>query len=477
MNPILATDSYKLSHWKQYPPGTSNLFSYIEARGGKYPLTVFFGLQAIIMKHLLTPITLDDVLQAKELFELHQMPFNMKGWLKVVNEHHGYIPVRICAVREGMAVPTGNVLVTVELTRPDPELFWLVSYIETFLLRVWYPTTVATKSFLAKRVIASALDVSANDRSGLPFKLYDFGARGAACSEAAEMGGMGHLVNFKGSDTIEAIAAIREYYPDPLIPMSAYSIPAGEHSTYASWGRDREVDAYRNMLEVYGGKGKLLAAVSDSYDIYNAVENIWGGVLRDQVIESGTTVVIRPDSGDPHEVIPRLLYILDDKFGHDLNSKGYKVLKHMRIIWGDGISDHGVIEGILRAVLREYYSADNVTFGMGGGLLQKVDRDTLSFAMKASAVLIDGEWRDVYKDPVTQPGKKSKRGRLALVFGSVGHKTIRESELLHPAFNRLEPVYENGKLLRKMTLGAVRDNAEAGLSQILETSVTEQRAA
>lgn len=471
MNPLLATDSYKASHWTQYPPGADSMFSYIEARSSKtYPATVFFGLQAIIQKYLTTRITMEHVLEAQEFFQAHGLPFNLKGWMKIVNVYGGYLPVRISAVEEGMVVPAGNVLVSVEMTVFDREIFWVVSYIETLLLRVWYPTTVATKSYMAKQVIAKMLERTADDLSGLPFKLHDFGARGATCGEAAEMGGMAHLVNFMGSDTVEGVFGAIKYYPDPDIRMPGFSIPAGEHSTYTSWGRENEAEAYRNMLEVYGGDGKMFAAVSDSYDIYNALENIWGGELREAVINSGATVVVRPDSGDPTEVIPRCLDILDEKFGSTVNSKGYKVLNHVRIIWGDGIDDEMVIAQILAHVEWVDYSTDNLAFGMGGGLLQKLNRDTMGFAMKCSSIRINGQWRDVYKDPATQPGKKSKRGRLALVRKGGSYSTIGEA-FLGDTENQLKPVYENGELLRKMTLGEVRRNTNA---VFVEESVSEE---
>lgn len=474
---IFATDSYKASHWTQYPPGADGMFSYIEARSDRtFNKTVFFGLQAIINKYLTHPISSADVFAAMSIYERHGVPFNFEGWMKVVSRHGGYIPVRIFAVPEGSVVPTGNVLMTVEST--DPELFWIASYIETLLLRVWYPTTVATKSYFAKQVLRAALEKSADDLSGLRFKLHDFGARGATCGEAAGIGGAAHLLNFAGTDTVEGLIYAMDNYSASVVP--GFSIPAGEHSTYTSWGRENEAEAYRNMLKRYGGELKVFAAVSDSYDIYNAMENLWGGELRDEVIKSGSTVVIRPDSGDPLEVIPRLMDIAAAKFGCTENSKGYMVLKHIRFIWGDGINDEKEIAEILNVVMRHGYSADNIAFGMGGGLLQKVNRDTLGFAMKCSAISVNGEWRDVYKDPVTQPGKASKRGRLTLLnTPDRGYMTVTEEQRLALGYpskhSALRLVYENGKMLRYYSFDQVRANTGAWTN--LEVSASEEAAA
>jgi nicotinamide phosphoribosyltransferase len=213
------------------------------------------------------------------------------------------------------------------------------------------------------------------------------------------------------------------------------------------------------MLEVYGKKGALLAAVSDSYDIYNACENIWGEELRQAVIDSGATVVIRPDSGDPATVVTRCARILDTKFGHTVNSKGYRVLNNVRIIQGDGINDVS-IRGILLSLEMAGYSADNVAFGQGGALLQALDRDTLKFAMKCSAIRVMGEWRDVYKDPVTDSGKRSKRGRLALTRDQDGaYQTVQWT----PEVNDIMiPVYDTGRLLNPVSFDEVRARAARG---------------
>ena len=460
-NLILNVDSYKTSMFKQYPAGTTGVYSYIESRGGRYDRTVFFGLQAFIKEYLLEPITQADIDVAEELLTAHGLPFNRAGWQYILDKHRGYLPVVIRAVPEGSVVPVRNVLATIENT--DPECYWLTTWLETALLRaVWYGTTVATQSYTIKQVILDYLERT-GDPTTIDFKLHDFGARGVSSMESAGIGGAAHLVNFMGTDTITGVLFAREYYNAGI---SGFSIPAAEHSTITSWGRDGEVDAYRNMLTQFARPGTILAVVSDSYDIYNAASKLWGEELRQQVIDSGATVVIRPDSGDPVEVNRKLVEILGEKFGYTINAKGFKVLNNVRLIQGDGINEL-TVRSILGAFMAQGWSADNIAFGMGGALLQIVDRDTQKFAMKASAACINGEWVNVVKDPITDPGKKSKAGRVALWTNSGGEFA---SSVTAPTgwsdkgtgnwYNALVPVYWNGNLHNEITFEQVRANAK-----------------
>lgn len=451
-NILLNADSYKASHYVQYPANTTVVSSYIESRGGMFEQTLFFGLQAFIKQTLLKPFTQADIDEAEAVLVAHGLPFNKTGWQYILDTYNGYLPIEIQAVPEGSLVNTHNVLVQVKNT--DDNCAWLTSYIETALLRaVWYPTTVASVSYACKQVIARYLAQTADNMEGLLFKLHDFGARGASSEETAALGGMAHLVNFMGTDTLSAIVAARRYYQEP---MAGFSIPAAEHSTITSWGRDGEQAAYANMLKQFSGQGKLVAVVSDSYDLWNAIDNLWGTELRDAVMNSGGTLVIRPDSGDPVQIVSMTIEKLMAKFGFRTNSKGYKVLPDcVRVIQGDGICLSS-IEAILVEMTKRGLSADNIAFGMGGELLQKVNRDTQKFAMKASAVCVNGVWRDVFKDPITDSGKRSKKGRLALVKNSDGlYQTIREQDLGQQQ-NQLRVVYRNGALLVDDSLAEIR---------------------
>lgn len=406
-NIILNSDSYKYSQFNQYPEGTEYIYSYIESRGGKYDETVFFGLQAFIKEYLVHPITWADIDEAEAIILAHGEPFNREGWEYIMEKHDGYLPVEIKAVPEGTVVPVHNVLATIVNT--DPKCYWLTSFLETALLRaIWYPTTVATNSREIKEVILDALN-----RTGTPadigFKLHDFGARGVSSLESAGIGGAAHLVNFMGTDTVEALLFARRYYG---AAMAGFSVPAMEHSTVTSWGREREVDAYRNMVKKNGKPGGIVSAVSDSYNIYEACK-LWGTELKQDILDSGATLVVRPDSGNPAEVVLDCAMILAEYFGMTKNEKGFNVLNNVRILQGDGINIDS-IKQILDYLESSGFSADNVVFGQGGALLQIVNRDDQKFAMKCSAARINGVWVDVFKDPITDSGKRSKKGRVEL---------------------------------------------------------------
>jgi nicotinamide phosphoribosyltransferase len=447
---ILRSDSYKVSHSKQLPPGTTGIYSYLESRGGVFPETVFFGLNYYLKQYLSKPITMEDVDRAEIRINKHLGPgvFDRKIWERVVNVHGGVIPVRIKAVPEGTVVPTRNVLLTIENT--DPELPSMTNYIETLILKVWYPITVATLSREIKKVIKKYLEET-GDVAGLDFKLHDFGYRGVSSEESAAIGSMSHLVNFKGTDTMIGFEAAEEFYGED---MAGFSIPAAEHSTITAWGEEFEYEAYENMIKQFGN-GALYAVVSDSYNIYKACEEIWGEMLKEKVLAAPGVLVIRPDSGIPHEVVRQITEILGNKFGYTVNDKGYKVLNKVRVIQGDGITLEE-IGRILEALKIRGWSADNVAFGMGGALLQQCNRDTQKFAIKASSMERNGRVRDVYKSPVTDNGKRSKRGRLKLVNNDGVLETVSTS---HLGNDLLVTVWENGKLLVDPSFEEIRNRA------------------
>jgi nicotinamide phosphoribosyltransferase len=462
-NILLLTDSYKVSHAKQYPPGTTNIYSYFESRGGEFKETVFFGLQYFIKRYLEgVVVTKEKIAEAEELYAAHLQPglFNKEGWMYILEKHGGHLPVTIKAVPEGTIVPNHNVLVTIENT--DPNCYWLTNYLETLLVQVWYPSTVATVSKHMKKIILAALERS-GDPKLIDFKLHDFGCRGVSSMESAATGGAAHLVNFMGTDTIPALQLLKQFYS---APMAGFSIPAAEHSTITSWSKEHEVDAYRNMLTQFP-KG-LVAVVSDSYDIYNAVSKLWGNELRQQVMKRDGTLVIRPDSGDPCKVVPELLNLLGKKFDYITNDKGYKVLTDkVRIIQGDGI-DRNTLEGILNAVMDAGWSADNIAFGSGGGLLQQCNRDTLKFAFKCSSAVVNGKERDVFKQPATASWKNSKKGRLSLVQSDVFLTALGTPwgtmqdfrQVAEGHVNHLVEVFRDGKVLVEYTLEQIRERAK-----------------
>ncbi len=461
MNFLLRTDSYKFTHWKQYPPHTSGIYSYLESRGGMFPNTVFFGLQYYLRTYLQGPrFTPPDIEAADAFCRQHfgRDLFNRNGWRRLYEKHQGRLPVRVKAVPEGTVVPTLNVLATIENT--DPEVPWLTNYLETMLLKVWYPITVATLSREIKLVIKGFLERT-GDPSLLPFKLHDFGYRGVSSEETAAIGGAAHLVNFQGTDTVAGIVLLQEHYK---AQMPGFSVPASEHSTITAWGKEHEVDAYRNMLTAY--PEGIVACVSDSYDIFNACEKLWGEMLKSDVARRNGTLVVRPDSGDPVTVLAKVFEILGAKFGYETNKKGYRVLPpYIRVIQGDGVNLFTIQNMLYQLSKFHGWSADNIAFGMGGALLQQLNRDTQKFAFKCSAARIENEWRPVFKDPVTDPGKNSKHGRLALVRTETGLQTKEEIGDQGDSNDELVTVFENGEITREYELESIRNRAQLAPSE------------
>ena len=276
-NIILATDSYKQTHWKMYPPGTEYICSYFESRSGsEIPETVFFGLQYLMDEHFSgVVVTQEKIDEAESFCRAHfgQELFNRAGWEHILSAHGGKLPVTIAAVPEGAVIPESNVLLTIRNT--DPRCAWLVNHLETLLVQLWYPSTVATISREMKKILLAALQKT-GDPGTLPHKLHDFGCRGAAMGSAA-IGGAAHLVNFQSTDTIAAIELLRRHYG---ADMPAVSVPAAEHSTICAWGENGEEDAYRHILQEF--PEGIVSVVSDSWDVMDACDRLWGGSLADR---------------------------------------------------------------------------------------------------------------------------------------------------------------------------------------------------
>jgi nicotinamide phosphoribosyltransferase len=513
-NIILLTDSYKISHYKQYPPGTTNVYSYFESRGcvvKEWKEVVFFGLQYFLKEYLAGQVvTQGKIDTAYHMLKHHfgaeflapglmnPTNFNKEGWEHILNAHGGKLPVVIKAVPEGMVVPCKTVLMTVENT--DPKCYWLSNYLETLLVQIWYPMSVATQSREQKKTCMEYLKKTGTDLSTGPatvgFMLNDFGFRGVSSTESAMLGGAAHLVNFIGSDNMAAIHFAEKYYNagpgKGFFECPAFSIPASEHSTITSWGKDKECDAMRNMLEMY--PVGLVACVSDSFDIYKACEDYWGTQLKELIEKrdpaTGGRLVVRPDSGDPLEVLPKCLEILMSKFGFSTTSTGHRLLPfHIRMIQGDGVN-YESIKAILETLHQKKLATENLVFGSGGALLQRLDRDTFKCAFKCSEITVNGKANPVFKDPSTDAGKASKQGRLTLqkasettfsasdyykgskesgVAGGTGHihryeptseyVTIAEGKG-DKAKDLLVEVFRDGKVLKEWTFNEIRLRAD-----------------
>lgn len=463
-NIILLADAYKYSHHKLYVPGTTRVYSYLESRGGQFDQTVFYGLQYFLKQYLEGEvITREHIDAASEVLSGvfgREDVYDSSKFEYILKAHDGKLPIKIKAVPEGTTVPVGNVLMTIENT--DPNCYWLTNFLETLLMQVWYPSTVATLSREIKQVITRHYEQTATPESfeGIAFVLNDFGFRGVSSVESAGLGGSAHLVNFRGSDTIAGSMVARNYYDTKEI--YGLSVPATEHSICTLLGESGELDVFKHVLEQF--PGGVVACVSDSYNIFRAVAEYWGDTLKEQVMTREGTLVIRPDSGDPVMTLLKVFELLFEQFGYTVNAKGYKVLPpQVRVIQGDGINYESIV-AIYTALTQAGISAENLVLGMGGALLQKLDRDTQKFALKCSYAEINGEGVDVQKSPLEmdehgaliESFKKSKGGRLKLIKRNNTFRTVGQKEA---GDDLLETVFENGAITKTYTFEAVRQNA------------------
>ena len=362
-------DSYKLSHAFQYPSNMVKMFDYMESRGGLYPATVFVGLQYYLKKYLTIPVRADEVERIKLKAERHGVPFDYNGWMHIVNHHNGLIPISIKAVDEGTLVPTGNVLMTIELT--DERVPWIAGFVETLLMKLWYPTTVATKSYYIRKMLEKY-----GSKEWAVFALHCFGDRASTSVESAAIGGFAHYTSFLGTDNFDSLDIAEDYYKDnnPLIiktiEMPAFSVYATEHSSTTAHTKEREEQFVYDQI-LTNPKANILSFVGDSYDIYKFTDFCTHPQSRIRaLIESRPhqKLVIRPDSGEPLEVLDRMITIMRDNKLITVPHT-YHLFRDFGILWGDGITP-AIIEEILINARNHKFAAENFVFGSGGNLLQ-----------------------------------------------------------------------------------------------------------
>ena len=447
-NICLLTDSYKVTHHYFYPENTQKIYSYLESRtGSEFNKTIFYGLQYILKKYLEgCVVTEEKVYEAKKIIDTHigEGIFNLDDWLYIANDLDGKLPVKIKAVPEGTPVNISNVLMTVENT--DERCFWLPNYLESILLQVWYPSTIATLSAEVKKLCNFYLDVTNSNKDNLPFMLHDFGYRGASSTESSMLAGSAHLLSFSGTDTIPALTLPVNYYNTDTI--EGYSVQATEHSVMTSQGMDGEFKQAINVVK--HAKDGILSMVIDSYNYRNFLVNacIEGYELNRYIKEflnknPTNKVVFRPDSGEPVSTTIDCLEIIEEGFGTRCTSNGYKVIDaNIGLLWGDGLNYHK-IRDILFGMKASNWASENIIFGMGGGLHTSVNRDTQRNAFKCSAQLRNDKWIDIFKKPLDS-SKKSKKGRLKLIKDEDNYRTV---SLDAPGDDCLQTVFEDGKLL------------------------------
>ena len=446
-NICLLTDSYKVTHHYFYPKGTQKIYSYLESRvGAEFNKTIFYGLQYILKKYLEGKVVSQQKIdEADKLIASHigRSIFNRDGWQYILDECDGRLPIEIKAVAEGTPVDVGNVLMTVENT--DNESFWLVNYLESLLLQVWYPSTVATLSAEVRKLSNFYLEITGSSKDNLDFMLHDFGYRGSPSTESSMLSGSAHLLSFSGTDTIPALTIPENYYNDSN--LYGYSVQATEHSVMTSRGEEGEIDQIINVID--NAKNGVLSMVIDSYNYRNFLTEAGktGSELNTAILHflntEGNKVVFRPDSGEPVSTTLDCLNLISEGFGSYLNEKGYRIFDlNMGLLWGDGLN-YQKIRDILFAMKSNGWAAENIIFGMGGGLHTAVNRDTQRNAFKCSAQLRNGVWHDIFKNPLDS-SKKSKTGRFKLIRDGQSFKTI---SINTGGEDFLQTVFKDGELL------------------------------
>ena len=480
-NLILCSDGYKYSHHKFYGTEMTKMISYLESRGGKFSETVFYGLQVFFKQYLEgIAITTEEVDEAHEtlgtkfgIFGRDDV-FDRSKFDYIVDTYDGKLPISIKAVPEGTVVNTKNVLFTIESL--DPKCAWLTNFLESLLLQVWYPITVATLSREVKKIVLKSFrDCTSYDDATIDFLvdfvLNDFGFRGVSSVQSAKIGGSAHLVNFRGSDTVVASQLIRDMYNTETI--FGLSIPATEHSIMTLKGEEGELEMMKRVLTKF--PTGLVACVSDSYNIFRACSQYWGQDLIDMILsrpaEPGNQLVIRPDSGHVLRTLKEIFTILFDKFGYTVNDKGYKVLPpQVRVIQGDGVNLDSIID-IYAMLEEEKISPENLALGMGGKLLQAdINRDTQNFATKACSAIVDGEEVNIVKSPtemdadgnLSKSFKKSKQGKLKLVKNDDGtYRTVTSMEAdFDIVKDELVEVFRMGVITKEWTFEEIRERAK-----------------
>lgn len=424
-NLLLCTDVYKLGHMRLYKPGTTKVYSYLCARSTKKEKeALFFGLQPYL-KMLERGVSQQD---AEEFMSYYteilgssppqDIADKINGLVKL-----GYVPLEIKAVPEGAVIDNQNILASVTNTHPD--FFWLVGFFESLLLKVWNTTSVATLSYKFKKTVVDYTNRTSDSEFLVPFLCHDFGYRGVSSEETAALSGAAHLVNFCGTDTIPAIKFAKENYS--AVGLIGASVPASEHSIHCSYGSSQqsEIEYVENMLRL--NPEGIVSVVSDAYDYWRMI-TITLPQLKDQILARNGKFVVRPDSGDPMKILcgdssaplntpeyKGTFRLLEELFGSTINSKGFKELNpKIGVIYGDGMYYDRFVS-ILEQMKKMGYANTNLVIGVGGLLLQQHNRDDLGFAFKATAAIINGQQVELYKDPITDHGKRSHKGYMKLV--------------------------------------------------------------
>jgi nicotinamide phosphoribosyltransferase len=483
MNPLLLTDGYKVDHRRQYPEGTSLVYSNWTPRKSRMEgveEVVFFGLQYFIKKYILEDFETHFFQQDKQkvVEEYRRRINNYLGENQVGTKHiedlHdlGYIPMVIKALPEGASVPMKVPMFTMYNTKP--EFFWLTNYFETLVSAVvWMPCTSATIAKEYRKV----LDKFAAETSSIPefvdWQGHDFSMRGMAGIEAAVISACGHLLSFTGTDTIPAIDLLEKYYnANSDKELIGGSVAATEHSVMCMGTLEDEIGTFKRLIcEVY--PNGIVSIVSDTWDLWKVLTE-YMPQLKNEVLARNGKVVIRPDSGDPIKIIcgnpegkteaerKGVIELLWDTFGGQTNAKGYKELDpHIGAIYGDSITVERATK-ICDGLKAKGFASTNVVLGIGSYTYQYNTRDTFGFAMKATYGEVNGVGREIFKNPITDDGtKKSAKGLMKIELEENTYVLKDQVSWNEEKTGELKEIFRDGKLLIDQSLSEIRDRCKS----------------
>ena len=509
INPLHAIDWYKAEHYRMYPEGTELVYSNFTPRSNKLSNLpkgyrdgiVFFGLQYFIEELLIDTWhdnffnqPLSRVISAYK--RRHKRSLGNDPDTSHIEALHrlGYLPLEIRALPEGTYVPIGVPTLTIKNTHPD--FFWLTNYLESVMsAMLWKMCVSATTARYYAQICKSFAEETCENDFHLPFQCHDFSFRGMNGPEDAATSGMGHLTSFSGTDTVLAIDAVEDYYAGPGVELYddpiGMSVAATEHSVMSMGTMEDEQGTFDRLVSELYPEG-IVSIVADTWDFWRVLSE-YAPALKEKIEgRSGdmSKVVFRPDSGDPEKIIcgdPEIspngidwengeagnpaykgaLQLLWETFGGTINSKGYKVLNpKVGLIYGDSITPERA-KSILSRMKELGFASSNIVFGVGSFTYTYVTRDTYGFAVKATAGRVNGKYRPIYKDPITDDGtKKSLRGFLGVYEAHDGHSSrliVRDNLEEEPTDDLLETVFKDGLLVNEISFNDIRERVKSTL--------------
>ena len=484
MNGLLLTDGYKTGHHQQYPKGTEEVYSNWTPRSNKYApkdcdKVVSFGQQYVFK--WLHDYFYDNFFSKPKAQICNELKEELSLYLGTeynvthYEELHDlqYLPIKVKTLPEGVEVPIKVPMVTVVNT--DKNFYWITNFLETILsTMLWQPMTSASIALRYKRIFKDwVLKTDKKNVAFIDFQGHDFSMRGMGGLQSAISSGMGHGAVFLGSDTLPVISSLRKYYKAEGFVVG--SVNATEHSVMCAGTKDDEIGTFRTLMNTY--PSGILSVVSDTWDLWKVLTD-YLPQLKEEVLARDGKLVIRPDSGDPVDIIcgenrklegdlPKdkgVVELLWDIFGGTINEQGFKVLdSHIGAIYGDSITTERA-ENICQRLHDKGFASTNVVLGIGSFTYQFNTRDTFGFAMKATSVVVNGERREIFKDPITDDGiKKSAKGLIRVDKVNDEYVLVDQVSLEEENRGELKVIYEDGKFVNQVTLQEIRERVNANI--------------